>query len=105
MWGSPAMKPVIYILELCDTNGEHRPVAVMHASMPFPHVSVGDRFDDEGWNRLYSGDAAGTRERPRRYVVHSVKHIITEEDEHIVARYCFNLTPYDGHTLACVGQQ
>lgn len=42
------MKPVIYILELCDTKGEHRPVAVMQASMPFPQVSVGDRLDDEG---------------------------------------------------------
>jgi hypothetical protein len=90
------MKPVIYILELCDTKGEHRPEAVMQASMPFAQVSVGDRLDDEGWNRLASGDAAGTRGHPRRYIVHSIKHIVTEENEHIVARYCLNLTPYDG---------
>jgi hypothetical protein len=36
------MKPIIYVLELCDTTGEHRPVAVMHASTPFPPVSVGE---------------------------------------------------------------
>jgi hypothetical protein len=63
------MKPIVNVRELCDTTGEHRPVAVMHASTPFPPVSVGDRFDDEGWTRIESSDRPGTREQPRRYVM------------------------------------
>jgi hypothetical protein len=90
------MKPVIYVLELCDTTGEHRPVAVMHASTPFPPVSVGDRFDDEGWTRIEACDPPGSREQPRRYIVHSVKHVLIEESERFVARYCLNLTPHGG---------
>jgi hypothetical protein len=90
------MKPIVYVLELCDTTGEHRPVAVMRASTPFPPVSVGDRFDDEGWTRVESADQPGTREQPRRYVVHSIKHVLIEESERFVARYCLNLTPHGG---------
>ncbi len=90
------MKPIVDVLELCDTAGEHRPVAAMHASAPFPPVSVGDRFDDDGWTRIELSDRPGTREQPRRYVVHSVKHILTEESERFVARYCLNLTPHGG---------
>jgi hypothetical protein len=77
---------------LIQTN--HGNVAVMRSSMRFPPVSVGDRFDDEGWSRIDSADPPGTREQPRRYVIHSVKHIITEESEHLVERYCLNLTPH-----------
>lgn len=93
------MKPIVYVLELCDTTSEHRPVAVMHASTP---VSFDDRFDDEGWTRIGSSDRPGKREQPRRYVVHAVKHILTEESwlteesGRFVARYCLNLTPHGG---------
>jgi hypothetical protein len=34
------------------SGATNRPVAVMHPSTPFPLVSVGDRFDDEGWTRI-----------------------------------------------------
>jgi hypothetical protein len=68
----------------------------MQVSTPFPPVSVVDCFDDEGWTRIESSDQPGTREQPRRYVVHSVKHILTEESERFVARYCLNLTPHGG---------
>lgn len=45
-----------YRLELCDTSGEHRPIAIFRAASPFPPVGVGV----------------------------------------ILARYCLNLTPFDG---------
>jgi hypothetical protein len=40
------MKPIEYRLELCDTSGQHRPIAIVTAASPFMPVSVGDRFDD-----------------------------------------------------------
>ncbi|HLI65365.1 MAG TPA: hypothetical protein VKU90_03285 [Caulobacteraceae bacterium] len=88
--------PIRYVLELCDTSSEHRPVAVFRASSPFPAVQVGDRFDDEGWQRLNPNDPSGTPAAPRRYVVHSVKHVVSVEGGSILARYCLNLTPHDG---------
>jgi hypothetical protein len=90
------MKPIVYVLELCDTTGLHRPNAVMRSSSPFPAASVGDRFDDEGWSRSDPSDPPGAREEPRRYVVHSIKHVVVEEKDRILARYCLNLTPYLG---------
>ena len=90
------MTPIEYRLELCDTSGRHRPVAVFMAASPFPAVSVGDRFDDEGWPRLDPNDPRGTPANPRRYTVHSVKHVVTDEGDRIVARCCLNLTPFAG---------
>jgi hypothetical protein len=90
------MKPIEYRLELCDTSGLHRPVAVITAASPFATASVGDRFDDEGWPRLDPDDPRGAPENPRRYTVHSIKHVVTEEADRIVARCCLNLTPFNG---------
>ena len=90
------MTPIEYRLELYDTSGRHRPVAVITAASPFVPVSVGDRFDDEGGPRLDAGDPSGTPTNPRRYKVHSVKHVVTDEGDRVVARYCLNLTPFDG---------
>jgi hypothetical protein len=90
------MTPIEYRLELCDTAGLHRPVAVIVAASPFAPVSVGDRFDDEGWPRLDANDSPGTPAHPRRYTVHSVKHVVTVEADRIVAKYCLNLTPFEG---------
>jgi RimJ/RimL family protein N-acetyltransferase len=94
--GSNAAAPVEYRLELCDTSAQHRPIAVIIAASPFVTVSVGDRFDDEGWPRLDASDPPGTPAIPRRYTVHSVKHVVTVEGDRIVARYCVNLTPFAG---------
>jgi hypothetical protein len=94
--GTSAAKPVEYRLELCDTSGLHRPMCVMAATSPFVAVSVGDRFDDEGWPRLAGSERRGTPANPRRYTVHSVKHVVTDEGYRIVARYCLNLTPFEG---------
>ena len=90
------MTPIEYRLELCDTSGAHRVIALITAASPFMAVSVGDRFDDEGWPRLDANDPPGTPANPRRYTVHSVKHVVTQEGDRIVARYCLNLTPFDG---------
>jgi hypothetical protein len=90
------MKQIEYLLELCDTSGEHRAIAVFRSSSPFVSVAVGDRFDDEGWPRLFDLDRAGSPEAPRRYIVHSVKHVVVERPDKIVARYCLNLTAFDG---------
>jgi hypothetical protein len=90
------MAPIEYRLELCDTSGGHRPVAVFTAASPFVAVSVGDRFDDEGWPRLDADDTPGTPASPRRYTVHSVKPVVIKDGDRIVARYCLNLTPFEG---------
>lgn len=90
------MTPIEYRLELCDTSGLHRPVAIITAASPFVAVSVGDRFDDGGWLRLDANDPRGTPANPRRYTVHSVKHVVTDEGDRIVARCCLNLTPFKG---------
>jgi hypothetical protein len=91
-----AVSPIDYQLELCDISGEHRPVAILRASSPFAPVSVGDRFDDEGWPQLRANAASGSPEAPRRYTVHSIKHVVTVHGDRILARYCLNLAPYDG---------
>lgn len=90
------MTPIEYRLELYDTSGRHRPIAVITAAGPFTPVSVGDRFDDEGWPRLDANDPPGAPTSPRRYTVHSVKHVVIQQGDRIVARYCLNLTPFDG---------
>jgi len=90
------MTPIEYRLELYDTSGLHRPIAVITAGSPFVAVSVGDRFDDEGWPRLDASDPPGTPASPRRYTVHSIKHVVIDEGGRIVARCCLNLTPFEG---------
>ena len=90
------MTPIEYRLELYDASGRHRPIAVITAAGPLMPVSVGDRFDDEGWPRLDADDPPGAPTSPRRYTVHSVKHVVIQQGDRIVARYCLNLTPFDG---------
>jgi len=105
LYGSGGMRPVEYRLELCDTSGSHRPIAVITAASPFIPASVGDRFDDEGWTRLDPSDPRGTPQTPRRYTVHSVKHVVTDEGDRIVARYCLNLTPFEGDPSPVWGEE
>jgi hypothetical protein len=99
------MKKIEYRLELCDIAGEHRPIAMFCASSPFPPVAVGERFDDEGWPRLQPAAPRGAPDAPRRYVVHSIKHVITEDERKITARYCLNLQPYEGHRSPVWGNE
>ncbi len=85
-----------YILELCDTSGEHKPIARMESSTPFTAVSVGDRFDDIGWERLDGVGVIYSAMNPKRYTVHSVKHLVLPSPDGIISKYCLNLEPHDG---------
>lgn len=85
-----------YLLELCDTSGEHKPVARFQSLTPFVSVNVGDRFDDTGWERLDGIGVIATPEQPKRYTVHSVKHLILGSADKLLVKYCLNLEPYIG---------
>ena len=85
-----------YILELCDTSGEHKPIAHMESVTPFMVVNVGDRFDDIGWERLNGIGVIHSGENPKRYTVHSIKHLVFPSHNGITVKYCLNLEPYDG---------
>ncbi|WP_156499593.1 hypothetical protein, partial [Oleiphilus sp. HI0061] len=70
-----------YELYLCDTSGEHTPVAMFISNTPFLPVSVGERFDDHGWDRLDGVGRIASEQSPKRYIVHSIKHtILTKQD-------------------------
>lgn len=85
-----------YILELCDTSGEHKPIARIESGSPFIAVNVGDRFDDIGWERLDGSQGIHSVDNPKRYTVHSIKHLILHSQGELVVKYCLNLQPYDG---------
>ena len=86
-----------YILELCDTSGKHRPIVRIESLTPFTAVSVGDRFDDTGWERLDGVGVVYSLENPRRYIVHSIKHLIYPSAEGTtISKYCLNLEPFFG---------
>lgn len=88
--------PTKYILELCDISGEHEPIARMESVTPFTAVNVGDRFDDVGWERLDGVGVIYSMEHPRRYTVHSIKHLVFPSESGLVVKYCLNLEPYSG---------
>ena len=88
--------PTKYILELCDISGEHKPIACMESATPFTAVNIGDRFDDVGWDRLDGVGVISTMEHPRRYTVHSIKHLVFPSESGLVVKYCLNLEPYAG---------
>jgi len=84
------------ILELCDTSGEHKPVVRFKSSTPFIAVNIGDHFDDTGWERLDGVGIIASLEHPKRYTVHSIKHLIVPSVDKLVMKYCLNLKPYIG---------
>lgn len=85
-----------YILELCDTSGEHKPVARIESVSPFTAVNVGDRFDDIGWERLDGVGVIHSIENPKRYTVHSIKHLVLQSQGDLIIKYCLNLQPFSG---------
>jgi hypothetical protein len=85
-----------YILESCDTSGEHKPIARFQSSTPFIAVNVGDRVDDTGWDRLDGMGVIASPEQPRRYKVHSIRHLISPSADKLTVKYCLNLEPYSG---------
>lgn len=85
-----------YQLYLCDISSEHKPMAKFEADTPFMPVSVGQRFDDHGWQRLDNAAVAGSEQQPKRYIVHSVKHTVYESKGILYIQYWINLNPYHG---------
>ncbi|MCK9609206.1 MAG: hypothetical protein M0R33_22450 [Methylomonas sp.] len=85
-----------YILELCDTSGEHKPIVRLESQTPFMAVNIGDRFDDVGWERLDDVGILYSIEKPKRYTVHSIKHLVFPNSGGLAVKYCLNLEPYSG---------
>jgi len=85
-----------YVLEVCDTAGEHKPVAKFESSSPFHAVSPGERFDDVGWDRLDNVGVIASPDAPKRYTVHSIKHVVYTQAGSLVVKYCLNLSPFEG---------
>lgn len=88
--------PTKYILELCDTSSEHKPVARIESASPFTAVNIGDRFDDIGWERLDGVGVIYSLENPKRYTVHSIKHLVLQNKDDLIIKYCLNLQPFYG---------
>ena len=85
-----------YELYLCDVTGEHKSIAKFESDTPFMPVSIGERFDDHGWNRLDGIGKIASDETPKRYTIDSVKHTIIENDGILFIQYWLNLHPYQG---------
>lgn len=85
-----------YELYLCDVAGEHKPIVKFESDTPFMSVSVGDRFDDHGWNRLDGVGRIATEEYPIRYIVHSLKYTVIEANGVLFDQCWLNLHPYEG---------
>ena len=85
-----------YELYICDIAGEHKPIAKFESNAPFMTVSVGERFDDHGWERLDGVGEIATEENPKRYIVHSIKNTVVEKDGVLFIQYWLNLQPFEG---------
>ena len=85
-----------YELYICDVTGEHKPIVKFESNTPFMSVSVGERFDDHGWERLDGMGKIASEENPKRYVVHSIKNTVVEKKGVLLIQYWLNLQPYEG---------
>lgn len=94
-----------YILELCDTSGQHKSIARFESNSPFTAVRVGERFDDIGWDRLDGVGKIASPSSPKRYTVHSIKHLVSIECDVLVIRYCLNLEPFAGPSSPVWGNE
>ena len=85
-----------YELYICDVSGEHKPIVKFVSDKPFMPVSEGDRFDDHGWDRLDGIGKIASEEYPKRYIVHSIKYTVFENDGVLINQCWLNLLPYEG---------
>ncbi len=85
-----------YQLFLCDTSGEHEPVASFISDTPFPAFHEGQRVDDHGWDRLRGVGKIASEQNPIRYTVHSLKTTILVENNCNIIQTWLNLEPYIG---------
>ena len=81
---------------MCDVSGEHQPIAKFDSQTPFNLFSVGDRFDDHGWDRLDDIEKVATAVDPKMYVIHSIKHSVFSEKDDLIIQCWLNLSPYKG---------
>ncbi|MFV0246068.1 MAG: hypothetical protein ACK5IB_13785 [Qingshengfaniella sp.] len=88
--------PDRYELMICDISGAHKPVAIFHSDRPFMPLQVGERFDDQGWDRLDGVGRIGTPAEPIRYLVFATKHLVFEEEGQTVYQLCVDLQPPGG---------
>lgn len=92
-----------YHLFLCDISGAHEPVAAFRSDSPFPNFTVGQRFDDHGWDRLRGEGRLASEERPIRYLVHSIKNTIFVEGNTNIIQTWLNLEPFHGDRSPAFG--
>jgi len=92
-----------YQLFVCDTSGAHEPVASFVSDTPFPTVTVGQRFDDHGWDRLRSVGVIASEENPIRYTVHSMKTVILVRNGRNIVQTGINLDPFAGDRSPAFG--
>ena len=85
-----------YELYLADVSGEHKPIVKFVSDIPFIPENIGDRFDDHGWDRLDGVGKIASKENPKRYTVHSIKHTVVQEEGVLLIQYWINLLPYEG---------
>ena len=92
-----------YQLFVCDISGQHEPVASFVSDTPFPNLSVGQRFDDHGWQRLRGVGQLASEDKPIRYLVHSIKTTIFVENGINIIQFWINLEPYRGNRSPAFG--
>lgn len=92
-----------YQLLVCDTSGEHEPVAVFVSDTPFPSLIIGQRFDDHGWDRLRGVGVIASEEEPIRYTIHSIKTTIFTEGQRNIIQTGVNLDSYSGDRSPAFG--
>ncbi|MEM9937872.1 MAG: hypothetical protein AAF768_03405 [Pseudomonadota bacterium] len=68
-------------------------------------LSVGERFDDHGWDRLDSVGRIAGPDSPIRYLVFAVKHCVFESEGQIVYQLAVDLQPYSGPRSPAWGHQ
>lgn len=85
-----------YQLFVCDISGQHEPVASFSSDTPFPYPAVGQRFDDDGWQRLRGVGQLASEEKPIRYLVHSIKTTIYVENGINIIQTWVNFEPFHG---------
>ena len=86
----------LYELYIFDISAEHKPIVKFESKTPFMSLSVGERFDDHGWDRLDGVGVIASQSNPKRYVVHSIKNTVVENEGVLFIQVWLNLNPYNG---------
>ena len=101
-YGESTMKSE-YHMFLCDISGAHEPIAAFQSHSPFPNLTIGQRFDDHGWDRLREVGRLASEDNPIRYLIHSIKTTIYVEGNSNIIQTWLNLEPFDGERSPAFG--